>query len=178
LLRGKMTALATTVRKLGLPSFRSVITDELLRDRPDGKKALADLKGVCGTVKWGMIEEFGSFYGACDTYADSAEAAVNTAVSKGWRFHRYGGIRHITRPDPNMKEGGEKESAEKKSPIRYNLNAHVRAVRLGGNGILTGAARVLSLIARASVESSLCHLSTSAWVQNDLYFSVVGGCLA
>ncbi|KAF4695100.1 hypothetical protein FOZ60_005837 [Perkinsus olseni] len=113
LLRGKMTALATTVRKLGLPSFRSVITDELLRDRPDGKKALADLKGVCGTVKWGMIEEFGSFYGACDTYADSAEAAVNTAVSKGWRFHRYGGIRHITRPDPNMKEGGEKESAEK-----------------------------------------------------------------
>ncbi|KAF4657433.1 hypothetical protein FOL46_007419 [Perkinsus olseni] len=48
----------------------------------------------------------------------------------------------------------------------------VRAVRLGGEAILTGAARVLSLIARASVESSLCHLSTSAWVPNDLYFSL------
>ncbi|KAF4722210.1 hypothetical protein FOZ63_011161 [Perkinsus olseni] len=146
-----MTALATTVRNLGLPSFHSLVTDKLLRDRPDGKKALADLKDVCGTVKWGMIGEFGSFYGACDTYGDLAEAAVNTAdleificdQSFFWLGQVYG-----------------------------------RGVRLGGDGILTGAARVLSLIARASVESSLGHLFTSAWVPNDLYFSVVGGCLA
>ncbi|KAF4748683.1 hypothetical protein FOZ62_012902, partial [Perkinsus olseni] len=173
LLRGKMTALATTVRNLGLPSFHSLVTDKLLRDRPDGKKALADLKDVCGTVKWGMIGEFGSFYGACDTYGDLAEAAVNTAdleificdQSFFWLGQVYG-------------RGGSRREAEEKSSIRYNLNAHVRAVRLGGDGILTGAARVLSLIARASVESSLGHLFTSAWVPNDLYFSVVGGCLA
>ncbi|KAF4657434.1 hypothetical protein FOL46_007420 [Perkinsus olseni] len=113
LLREKMTALATTVTKLGLPSFHSLVTDDLLSGRPDGKEALAELKGVCGTFKWGMIGEFGSFYGACDTYADSVEAAVNTANRDGWRSHIYGGIKHITRPDPNMKEGAEKESTEK-----------------------------------------------------------------
>ncbi|KAF4687425.1 hypothetical protein FOZ63_032836 [Perkinsus olseni] len=113
LLREKMTALATAVTKLRLPPFHSLVTDKLLRDRPDGKKALAELKDVCCTVKLGMIGEFGSFYGACDTYVNSSEAAVETAWNKRWQFRQYGGIRHITRPDPNMKEGGEKESTGK-----------------------------------------------------------------